>query len=88
MIKAENKFILAQMLKRWDKKGRVNDAKKAEILETIDRIGAKVTYATSRMLNFRADFERMNVDEGGRGTNLEMELNKVANDFDDLFKVL
>ena len=88
MIKAENKFILAQMLKRWDKKGRINDAKKKEILETIDRLGEKVTYATSRMLNFRADFERMNTYENGQGSNLEMELNKVANDFDDLFKLL
>lgn len=87
-IQLENKFILAQMLKRWDKKGRVDEKKKAEILAIIERMGEKVTNATYRMLNFRGDFQKAQMSEGGGGSNLEMELNKIANDFDDLFKVL
>jgi putative cardiolipin synthase len=86
MVQAENKFILAQMLKRWDKKGRVNDDKKKAILATIDRLGERVSYATYRLLNFRSGFASRDLE--ANSSNLEMELNKIANDFDDLFKVL
>ncbi len=88
-IEQENKFILGAMLKRWDKKGRVDAEKKQSILATIDRLGKKVTDATYRLLNFRSDFQRQSMDsENGNGQNLELEFNELSNSFDDLFKVL
>lgn len=87
-VKMENKFILGAMIKRWDKKGRINEKKKQEILETLDRLGGRITNATYRLLNFRGDFESINFDEGRNASQLEMELNKIANDYDDFFKLL
>jgi hypothetical protein len=88
-LEQENKFILAAMLKRWDKKGRIDAKKKEVILETIDRVGKKVEVATHRLLNFRSDFENKDMySEGSNGQDLELEFNKLSNDFDNLFKVL
>ncbi len=87
-IAQENKFILGAMLKKWDKKGRVDQAKKDSILATIDRLGKHVTDATYGLLNFRENYiKSMSADAKDR-SNFELELNKLANDFDDLFKVL
>jgi cardiolipin synthase C len=88
-IKMENKFILAAMLKKWDKKGRVNAERKQKILAMVDRIGQRVTDTTYRLLNFRSDFQRKSMDsENGSSQNLELEFNELSNSFDDLFKVL
>jgi hypothetical protein len=86
MVQSENKFILTAMLKRFDKKGLVNANKKKVILETVDRIGERISMTTYELLNFRGRF--LNMDQEKNSSNLEMELNKIANDFDDLFKYL
>jgi cardiolipin synthase C len=89
-IALENKFIVGALIKRWDKKGKVNAEKKAEILATIDRLGKRVTDATYRLINFRGEFERKDLysNGGSTGQNLELELNELSNSFDDLFKML
>lgn len=87
-VKMENKFIVGAMLKRFDKKGRIDEKKKQIILETLDRLGGRITNATYRLLNFRGDFERLSADEGRNASQIEMELNQIANDYDDFFKLL
>ncbi len=88
MIQGENKFILSQMLKKWDKKGRVDEKKKQIILETMDRLGKHVTDATSELLNFRDSILKTMSEEKRDRNKFELELNELSNKFDDLFKVL
>lgn len=64
-----------------------------DMLETIDRTGQKVSYTTYRILNFRGEFDENGHFSGreynqGADQRLERELNKISNEFDDLFKVL
>ena len=80
-----NKQLLAFMLQRWDKNGKIDAARQAQILGEIDSMGAKITKATSTLLNFRGDFD--SIDPRNLST-LERYLNEVANSFDDYFKVL
>jgi putative cardiolipin synthase len=87
-IQQENKFILEAMLKRWDKKGRINDTKKAAILGTIDRLGKRITDATYGLLNFRENYIKTKSAGNADRSKFERELNALANEFDDLFKVL
>lgn len=88
-LKAQNKQILAMLLNKFDKKGKVDSARQQRILQYMDKIGEKINYTTKRMLNFRGyleDFKFQN--DGSQLSDLERELNETANSFDDFFKVL
>ncbi len=88
-LKAENKALLGFMLSRWDKKGKIDANRQTKILGHIDEIGEKITFTTRKMLNFRGDFEQLKFQENqGSLSEVERELNQIANSFDDLFKVL
>lgn len=66
----------------------------AEMLQTIDDIGKRITDDSYRLLRFRSEFDKAQAyTSGNKGTNhketrLEAEMNRLANEFDDLFKVL
>ncbi|OFZ30535.1 MAG: hypothetical protein A2622_09070 [Bdellovibrionales bacterium RIFCSPHIGHO2_01_FULL_40_29] len=88
-MKAENKALLGFMKQRWDKKNKLTPERQAQILGYIDGLGGKITYTTKRMLNFRGDFEELKFqDNQGSLSEVERELNNLANGFDDMFKVL
>lgn len=109
-IKQENEYILGQFICRWDKTANCAGAKMikasqisskrfskeriAEALQLMDQIGARISHANYKILNFRGEFDEIENFYRGRDYNsnydaqLEGEFNKLANEFDNWFKVL
>ena len=74
---------------------RFPKAKILTFLATIDVLGTQITTSTQALMNFRAEFNENGLYFGrpyGDGVDtdsrLERQYNKIANDFDDLFKLL
>lgn len=86
----ENKAILAAMLQRWDKKGRVNSEKQQVILNSIDGLGTRVSFATFNLLTYRGgeDFTDMFNENEKYDSETKKSLRRISNEFNDLFKVL
>lgn len=86
-LKTENYEILEILKRRWDKNGtKATPDRERKILALIDILGAKITNATYRMLNYRSDFRNLHGDTNP--ADVEEELNEIANKFDDFFKLL
>lgn len=81
-----NVYILAALLKRWDKKGTVTPERQKKILDEVTDIGAQVTKDTKDFLNFRSQFERAGYDD--QADQLNEDMLKRMNNFDKMFKVL
>lgn len=87
-LRAGNAEMLDIMAKRWHQEARLTPARKTTILNTLDKIGAKVVTSTKKILTFRDEFglntDGTEVSERFRKNN---ELNILANEFDAAFKV-
>ncbi len=95
-LHAQNLYILDLGMKRFDKKGkhiRITGNENAKdtaqkqnrqnlIIREIEGIGARITQDSNRLLKFREEFGQ------GDSSQAQEQLNKVANDFDDMFKLL
>lgn len=87
-LAAGNKVILAAMKARWDKKNRITPERQEQILAEISHIGGRITEDTQRMLNFRGDFEMLNIYGDANQSDFERSMNKLVNDFDNTFETL
>lgn len=59
----------------------------ADILATIDQVGADISNKTKSILNFRGEFDMAETYQYSTGS-IEMKLNELSNEFDDFYKVL
>jgi phosphatidylserine/phosphatidylglycerophosphate/cardiolipin synthase-like enzyme len=86
----ENEAILKAMLARWDKKGRINEAKKQVILKSIDNLGTRISGATFKILTYRGgeDYADMFNENEKLDSESKKGLRRISNEFNDLFKVL
>ena len=60
----------------------------ARILGAVDSIGANVTNVTKKLLNFRGEFNSIDMMDPVTGPNTNRDLNDLSNEFDGEFKVL
>lgn len=59
-----------------------------KMLETVDRVGVKITSTTRKLLTFRGEFDSIDMMDPATGPNTNRQLNDDSNLFDDLFKIL
>lgn len=86
----ENNQILNTMLARWDKKNRINEAKKKALVEIMDKLGSHIAFTTFKLLTYKSGDDYVDMfnesdkyDEQTRGT-----IRRISNEFNNLFKVL
>ena len=70
------------------KSSRFSQDRVQKMLETVDRVGAKITNTTRKLLIFRGEFDSIDMMDPATGPNTTRDLNDDSNLFDNLFKVL
>ncbi len=89
-IKKENDMLIGMMLARWDKKGRVNAERKAQILDVIDKLGSHISYIAYNLLTYKGgeDYVDMFNETEKYDSETKFRLRKMSNEYNDLFKTL
>jgi len=70
------------------KSERFNSSRIKDILTTLDKVGADITYKTRSLLNFRGEFDMVETYQHKTAGDIEVQLNDLSNQFDDFYKVL
>ncbi|MBC7459060.1 MAG: hypothetical protein H7235_12320, partial [Bdellovibrionaceae bacterium] len=89
-VEKENDILIDRLLARWDKKGRVNAERKAQIVDVINKLGSQISYIAYNLLTYKGgeDYVDMFNESEEYDSETKFRLRKMSNEYNDLFKTL